>query len=212
LSAVERPSQLGNGRNTVASTRPVQVPGLFNVIQVAAGDAHSLALTSGGMVWVWGENLSGWLGNGTTNNRSSPVPVLDQHRQFFIGVKWISAGDDHNLAVAGLDSSVWAWGSNHCTDCFGPPAGQGGQLGDGSTTDRPLATHIGLPGTRHRPGLRRPRTQRGAALGWQDLRLGRQPGSKGWHRCDRQLHPHTRLAAIVQRLCRYRWALSAATW
>jgi alpha-tubulin suppressor-like RCC1 family protein len=144
---VNAQGQLGNGRNTVASTRPVQVPGLFNVIQVAAGDAHSLALTSGGMVWAWGENLSGRLGDGTTKNRSSPVPVLNQHRQFFIGVKWISAGDDHNLAVAGLDSSVWAWGSNHCTDCFGPPAGQGGQLGDGSTTDRPLATHIGLPGT-----------------------------------------------------------------
>jgi alpha-tubulin suppressor-like RCC1 family protein len=139
--------QLGNGRNTLASTRPVQVPGLFNVIQVAAGDAHSLALTSGGMVWAWGENTFGRLGDGTTQDRSSPVPVLNQHRNLFIGVKWISAGDDHNLAVAGLDSSVWAWGSNHCTDCFGPPAGQGGQLGDGSTTDRPLATHIGLPGT-----------------------------------------------------------------
>jgi len=42
---------------------------------------------------------------------------------------------------------VWARGGNHCAFCLGPPDGQGGQLGDDTTTDRSLAQHIGLPGT-----------------------------------------------------------------
>ena len=44
---------------------------------------------------------------------------------------------DHNLLVR-ADGSLWAWGNN-----------SSGQLGDGSTTDRPVPTAI-LPGTRWR--------------------------------------------------------------
>jgi alpha-tubulin suppressor-like RCC1 family protein len=82
--------------------------------------------------------------------RPAPVNVRNHNNGVLTEVRWISAGEDHSLAVAGSDSSVWAWGGNHCAFCLGPPDGQGGQLGDDTTTtttDRSLAQHIGLPGT-----------------------------------------------------------------
>src|SRR5436190_2245295 len=70
--------QLGNG-TTRGSTRPVQVIGLRQVVSIAAGSAHSLAVKGDGTVWAWGANSSGQLGLGTTAKATSPrqVPGLD---------------------------------------------------------------------------------------------------------------------------------------
>jgi alpha-tubulin suppressor-like RCC1 family protein len=43
----------------------VRVDGLTDVIAVAAGGKHSLALKSNGTVWAWGSDSSGQLGNDT---------------------------------------------------------------------------------------------------------------------------------------------------
>lgn len=64
--------QLGLNNLTTYST-PVQVPGLTDVIAVAAGNAHTLALTSGGLVYVWGSNFYGQVGDNSTTNRLAPV-------------------------------------------------------------------------------------------------------------------------------------------
>jgi uncharacterized repeat protein (TIGR02543 family) len=42
---------------------------------VAAGSGHSVALTSNGKVYTWGNNGNGQLGDGTTTNRNTPVQV-----------------------------------------------------------------------------------------------------------------------------------------
>jgi len=48
-----------------------------NVVDIAAGGQHSLALGSNGTVWAWGDNSLGQLGNGTNGNSSNlPAPVL----------------------------------------------------------------------------------------------------------------------------------------
>jgi len=71
--------QLGDG-TTADSNAPVQVMisltmPLTDIIAISAGAFHNLALKSDGTVWAWGSNGLGLLGNGTTDNSSTPVQV-----------------------------------------------------------------------------------------------------------------------------------------
>ena len=52
---------------------PVHVTGLTNVVSVAGGASHSIALKADGTVWAWGLNLYGALGNGSFDNSTTPV-------------------------------------------------------------------------------------------------------------------------------------------
>ena len=61
------------------STNPVHVVGLTNLIKIVSGLNHSLALDSHGVVWAWGENGSGELGDGVSEdftNRPQQVPGM----------------------------------------------------------------------------------------------------------------------------------------
>ena len=122
--------RLGDGTSITRET-PVQVVGengngvLSDIIEVHAGQTHSLALDAHGNVWTWGANLTGQLGINSTTKSLTPVKV---HGPNDVGtlsnIVAIAAGWDHNLA---LDSygRLWAWGRN-----------DKGQLGDGTTTVR----------------------------------------------------------------------------
>jgi alpha-tubulin suppressor-like RCC1 family protein len=69
--------QLGDGTTTQRTT-PVQVPNLSGITAIAAGGYHALALQGdGGIVWAWGDNSEGQLGDGTTTNRSTPIRVAE---------------------------------------------------------------------------------------------------------------------------------------
>ena len=48
------------------------------VRQIAAGDAHSLALTYNGLVYSWGNGKVGQLGHG--NTKTQPLPKLIQYK------------------------------------------------------------------------------------------------------------------------------------
>ena len=106
--------QLGDGTlNNRPDPQPV--PPLSNIIAIAGGGRHSLALSADGTVYAWGANDSGQLGDGTTTERDQPVKVLG-----LANIVAIAAGGQHSLA---LDASgqVWSWGDDSL-----------GQLGDGS--------------------------------------------------------------------------------
>ncbi|KAJ9130399.1 hypothetical protein P3X46_034636 [Hevea brasiliensis] len=87
------------------------------VISVAAGEAHTLALTGDGYVYSWGRGMFGRLGTGSESDELSPVRVKcetcnesEEKRLKFVG---IAAGAYHSMALAD-DGSVWCWGYNTC--------------------------------------------------------------------------------------------------
>ena len=77
--------------NTI-TTRP---EGLTNVVAVAAGNCHNLALRADGTVAAWGDNGSG--------QTTAPAGLSE--------VVAIAAGGEHSLALR-ADGTVAAWGNN----------------------------------------------------------------------------------------------------
>lgn len=118
--------QLGHGIPD-GSNVPVQVkdPGdpldpnddivLENVVAVAAGSAHGLAVKSDGTVWTWGYDGFGQLGDNTSHpGNQSRIPVQVQGvggSGFLTGVSSVAGGGLHSLAVKS-DGTVYAWGYN----------------------------------------------------------------------------------------------------
>jgi alpha-tubulin suppressor-like RCC1 family protein len=56
------------------------------VVSVASGRLHSLAVDATGRLWAWGRNASGQLGDGTVYDRTEPVPVDDSPLG---GISWM---------------------------------------------------------------------------------------------------------------------------
>ena len=83
------------------SVVPVKVKDLSNIIAIAAGGDHCLALSRNGTVWAWGNNDCGQLGNGLDYGYSStPVQVLGPGGDDCLsGVKAIAAGNRYSMAL-----------------------------------------------------------------------------------------------------------------
>jgi alpha-tubulin suppressor-like RCC1 family protein len=58
------------------SAVPIQVPGVSDVVAIAAGAEYNLAMRRDGTMIAWGANGNGQLGDGTLQNRSQILPVL----------------------------------------------------------------------------------------------------------------------------------------
>jgi len=85
--------ELGLGRNNDFVVAPTPVPGLANIVAVAAGDNDSLALGAKGHAWGFGTDYYGELGNGypTDIEYDSPVEVAVH------GLSGIAAGEFHSV-------------------------------------------------------------------------------------------------------------------
>ncbi|RYD99337.1 MAG: hypothetical protein EOP50_04350, partial [Sphingobacteriales bacterium] len=129
--------QLGDGTITSRQVpmRILEANGqpLTQVVAVAAGYLHCIALKADGTVWAWGQNAYGQVGDGTMTNRHRAVQVKNADSSMLSNVRAISAGMYASYAVKD-DGSVWAWGQNIY-----------GQLGDGTGTNRstPVRTKDG---------------------------------------------------------------------
>ncbi len=103
---------------------PPNVPTGFTWNQVAAGSLHALGLGSNGKLYSWGNNLYGYLGDGTTNDRYTPVPVIPPPN-VSAGFTWkqISCWGWHSLAL-GSDNWLYSWGYNGTNELgIGGPTG-----------------------------------------------------------------------------------------
>ncbi|MEQ1906601.1 MAG: hypothetical protein ABL888_20620 [Pirellulaceae bacterium] len=98
---------LGNGVPGVPAYAPTQVTGLTsNVVDVEIGYGHSCAVMTSGAVNCWGMNFYGGVGDGTTTDRSTPVPVLGISTAVKIGL-----GNDSSCAILS-DGTLKCWGAN----------------------------------------------------------------------------------------------------
>ncbi len=126
----------GNGSESCChSAVPVAVPGLRNVVQVAAGGADDAVLLADGHVYAWGENRSGQLGDGTTTEKDTPTLVDGLAEVRAIALGGLASVGGHLLALMS-DGTVRAIGENGA-----------GQLGDGTTTDS--TTPVTVEGLTH---------------------------------------------------------------
>ncbi|CAG1010697.1 hypothetical protein PHYC_03905 [Phycisphaerales bacterium] len=117
--------QLGEGQWSPGRAVPQPVVGLSSGVTAAgAGIWHSLAVQNG-VVFAWGDNQYGQLGDGTLERRYAPVAVAGLPS----GFSAVAAGSGHNLALR--NGRVYAWGWNGC-----------GELGDGTTTMRNVPVEV----------------------------------------------------------------------
>jgi alpha-tubulin suppressor-like RCC1 family protein len=101
----------GNGRlgnssiSGIVSTPVTTFAGGTDWKYVGCGNNHTTAVKTDGTLWVWGEGISGKLGNNAISNRSTPITT------FAGGTNWkqASGGLSHSAAVK-TDGTLWAWG------------------------------------------------------------------------------------------------------
>jgi len=94
----------------------------WSILQLGAGTAHTVALTRGGNLYVWGSNDNGQLGLGRDSNVSfewTPRKLTIAFGNSTRLVKDIAVGSEHCVVVT-HSADLWAWGK-----------GQHGQLGTG---------------------------------------------------------------------------------
>lgn len=95
----------------------IQIKEINHCIKICASSGHTLALTDNGLVYAWGKNESGQLGNG--NFQSSDKPQIIQG---LYNITDISVGNSFSMALDS-EGNVYTWGSNYR-----------GELGNGSYT------------------------------------------------------------------------------
>ena len=130
---------LGDGTSS-ASYYPVQVVKsvsstgertyLDNIVSVAAGNSHALALDTNGRVWTWGSNANGQLGRTGSTSVAAEVSIVGDTDDS-ANIIAIAAGKEHSLALTS-DGRVYAWGLNNY-----------GQLGHGTSGTHSVYNYTG---------------------------------------------------------------------
>jgi alpha-tubulin suppressor-like RCC1 family protein len=120
--------ELGDG-TTVPHSSPAHVIGLAGISSIAAGQDFSLAVEGDGdaegIVWAWGANGRGQLGDGSTSMHAVPVRVIGLDSA-------VQVAASHESSFARLaDGSIRGWGRN-----------DSGELANETTTDATLPTAI----------------------------------------------------------------------
>lgn len=146
---------------TASATVTVTPPMSIAFRQLSLGWKHTCGLAQDGLVYCWGSNSHGQLGDGTTVDHLTIAPVLQGELAFVE----LAAGADHTCART-REGATYCWGSNTRSE-----------LGDGSSVARSVPTAVAQAGTPvtalaagsfHTCGL----TSNGAAFCWGDNTFG----------------------------------------
>ena len=117
--------QLGDG-TTTRRLMPRAVMGGLAFREVTTATKHTCGVTTANVVYCWGDNISGQLGAGTTGGMQLTPRRIAGTLQF----RQLSAGSQHTCAVS-TTNRIFCWGLNST-----------GQVGDGTTTNRPRAIQV----------------------------------------------------------------------
>ena len=129
--------QLGDGTNTESNVPvAVDMTGVLNgktIMKLGLGDSSACVLTTDHLLYCWGSNYDGQLGDGT--NTDSNVPVAVDMTGVLAGktVSDIAVGLQHVCVLANGAPYCWGWNS-------------GGELGNGTTTDSTVAVAVDTSG------------------------------------------------------------------
>ncbi len=127
----DRADALGNGAGTVRSGIPSAVMTARSFVSIDAGAYFTCGIDTAREMACWGDNFNGQVGNNTPNNSAVPTTVVGSSTMMM----WISvsAGSSHACGIL-VNGTIRCWGAN-----------QFGQLGDGTTTDKRVATATIVP-------------------------------------------------------------------
>ncbi|MDB5168539.1 MAG: regulator of chromosome condensation [Candidatus Saccharibacteria bacterium] len=128
--------ELGNGNNT-NSLYPVAVSatGVLagkTVTAISAGGHHTCAIATS-LIYCWGLNASGQLGDSTTTHSNIPVAVIASGALSGKTITAVSGGDLHTCAIG--SGAAYCWGSN-----------SGGQVGDDTVVQKTAPTAVTATG------------------------------------------------------------------
>jgi len=122
---------LGGGGSVACSHKPMPVPGLRDVVSLAAGPVDACAVTKSGAVYCWGVATDGALGDSSASGSSTscsaasgPAACSD------VPVAVFGVGDATSVAVGSLSACALVKGGR--VVCWGNDASA--QLGDGTSS------------------------------------------------------------------------------
>lgn len=109
--------QIGQGNTTAFYSEPTELDRDSKWLRISASGDHNCAIKDDNSLWCWGGNLTGQVGNGSTENVLRPSLIAETTSRW----NKISLGTDHSCGIK-VDNSLWCWGDNSRS-----------QLGDNST-------------------------------------------------------------------------------
>ena len=83
-----------------------------NIKEISSGKSHVIALDYKGKIYAWGNNSYGQLGDGTTEEKTTPICISDDVKNPLskVKIKTISAKEDYTTAVD-ESGKVYEWGN-----------------------------------------------------------------------------------------------------
>lgn len=123
---------LGFSKETEVQATPKKIDLLKNIVQIAGGKDHMLALDMKGVVYAWGNGQQFQLGRKILERHR--LAALEPHQFGLYDIKYIASGDFHCFAIDKNDN-VFTWGLNQFGQCG--ITNENGDLEDGSLITKP---------------------------------------------------------------------------